>query len=91
MQKNFKMTEPLAHGYSSESTQRELPNEYQHDSVYVVFKDLCVLVLWTEVASAMEGLAKYNIIYHCMRRENSKVCEGFSDSTRTLRFDCGER
>ena len=25
------MTETLEHGYSSESTQRELSNEYQHD------------------------------------------------------------
>ena len=28
------MTESLAHGYSSESSQRELSNEYQHDRVY---------------------------------------------------------
>ena len=27
------MMETLAHGYSSESTQRELSNEYQHDRV----------------------------------------------------------
>ena len=34
MLKTFKkMTETLAHGYSSESTQRELSNEYQHDRV----------------------------------------------------------
>ena len=32
-QKNVKMTETLAHGYSSESTHREPPNEYQHDRV----------------------------------------------------------
>ena len=31
MQTTFKMTETLAHGYSSESTQWELSNEYQHD------------------------------------------------------------
>ena len=28
-----KMTETLTHGYSSESTQGELSNEYQHDMV----------------------------------------------------------
>ena len=28
------MTENLAHRYSSESTQRELSNEYQHDRVW---------------------------------------------------------
>ena len=51
-----KMTEILAHGYSSESTQRELSNEYQHDRVQMVFKNLCVPVLWMEVALALEGL-----------------------------------
>ena len=33
MQKNGKITETMAYGYSSESTQRELFNEYQHDRV----------------------------------------------------------
>ena len=33
MQKIFKMNETLAYGYSYESTQRELLNEYQHDRV----------------------------------------------------------
>ena len=28
-----KMTETLPHGYSSDSAQRELSNEYQHDRV----------------------------------------------------------
>ena len=32
------MTETLAHGYSSESTQPELSNEYQHDRVKMVFQ-----------------------------------------------------
>ena len=50
------MTETLAHGYSSESTQRELSIEYQHDRIYMIFKNLCVLVLWTKVASALGGL-----------------------------------
>ena len=54
--KNLKMTETLAHGYSSESTQRELSNEYQHGRVWMFFKNLCILVLWTKVASALEGL-----------------------------------
>ena len=38
MQKIWKMTETLAHGYSSESAQRELSNEYQHDRVLDVFE-----------------------------------------------------
>ena len=50
------MTETLANGYASESTQRELSNEYQHDRVSMVFKDFSVLVFWTNVASALEGL-----------------------------------
>ena len=29
--KTLKMNETLAYGYSSDSTQRELSNEYQHD------------------------------------------------------------
>ena len=33
MQKSWKMTEIMACGYSSESTQWELSNEYQHDRV----------------------------------------------------------
>ena len=52
------MTETLAHGYSSESTQEELSNEYQYDKVKMVFKNLCILVLWTKVASELEGLIK---------------------------------
>ena len=56
MQNIWKMTETLAHGYSSESTQQELSNEYQHDRVKMVFKNLWVLVLWAKVASALEAL-----------------------------------
>ena len=36
MQKNLKMTETLANGYSYESAQQELSNEYQHDRVQMV-------------------------------------------------------
>ena len=32
------MTETLAHGYLSDSTQRELFNEYQHDRISMVFQ-----------------------------------------------------
>ena len=53
------MTETLAHWYSSESTQQELFNEYHHDRVYMVLKNLCILVLWTKVASALKGLRKW--------------------------------
>ena len=50
------MTETLANGYSSESTQWELSNEYQHDRVWMVIQNLGILVLWMKVASALEGL-----------------------------------
>ena len=57
MLKTWKRTETLAYWYSSESTQRELCNEYQYDRVLLVcYQNLCVLVLWTKVASALEGL-----------------------------------
>ena len=49
------MTETLAHGYLSESTLRELSDEYRHHRVRKVFKNLSVLVLWTKVALALEG------------------------------------
>ena len=52
--KTWKFTETLANGYSSESTQRELSNEYQHDSVLIVFfKDFDILVLWMKVADSI--------------------------------------
>ena len=50
MQKTLKMTKILANGYSYESTQWELSNAYQNDSVKMVFKNLCIFVLWTKVA-----------------------------------------
>ena len=52
------MTETLANGYSFESAHRELSNEYQHDRVLMVLKNICLLVNWTKVASALEGLSK---------------------------------
>ena len=56
MQKIRKMTQTLANGYSYESAQRELSNEYQHDRVQMVIKNLCVIVLGMKVALALEGL-----------------------------------
>ena len=43
----LKMTEPLAHWYSSDSDKQELSNEYQHDWVWIVIKHFlhsCTLV-----------------------------------------------
>ena len=52
-----KNPDTLAYGYSCESTQWELSNEYQHDRVWLVFRNIGVIVLWTKVASALEGLS----------------------------------
>ena len=57
-EKALKITETLTNGYSSESTQRALSNEYQHNRFWMVFKDFYVFVLWTKVVSALEGLRK---------------------------------
>ena len=51
------MTKTLAFVYSSESTQQELSNEYKHDRVQMLFKNLCALVLWTKVDPAFEELS----------------------------------
>ena len=49
--------------YSSESTQWELSNRYQHDRVKMFFKSICVLLLWTKVASALEGLTVCTYVF----------------------------
>ena len=46
----------MTHRYSSESAQREQSIGYQHERVQMVFKDLCIIVLWTKVATALEVL-----------------------------------
>ena len=41
MQKTWKNDwNPVAHGYSSESAQRELSYEYQHDRVKMIFRNI---------------------------------------------------
>ena len=49
------MTEIPTYGYSSDSSQQELSNEYQDDRVKMFFRNMCVLVLRMKVASALEG------------------------------------
>ena len=44
----------LAYGYSYEITL--LSNEYQHDRVKMVFKNLRILIFWATLALALEGL-----------------------------------
>ena len=69
------MTETLAYGYSFESTQREPSNEYQHDRVWMVIKNLCVIVL-KKIASPLEGLRRdryqYSILYQILA-SNGKI------------------
>ena len=46
------------------SAQREIFNEYQHDRVKMVFKDLYIPEPWAKVASALDGLnsnLKWNV------------------------------
>ena len=54
--KKIKMTETLANGYSYESTQQELSSEYPHDLVRMIFIIFCIVVNWTKINSASEGL-----------------------------------
>ena len=44
------MTETVAHG-TDPIVLSDSINEYQHDRDQMVFKNCCVLVLWTKVAS----------------------------------------
>ena len=82
-----KMIEILANGYSSESSQRELSNEYQHDSVSMVFKNLCILVLWTKVSPALEVLGKeYESEYHAMNHHDQLKKIHLSDAFTPLLY-----
>ena len=78
MQKKRKMTETLAHGYSSDSTVS------MHDRVYMVFKNVCIYVLLTKVASAFEGLTKI-ILKHGSTFKFRSSC---NSGKKVLRFTC---
>ena len=56
LKKALKMTETLANGYSSDSSQRGLSYEYPDDLVRMIFIILCILVHLTKEATALEGL-----------------------------------
>ena len=49
------MTQTLAHGYSSQSTLREIFNEYPHDRVLMIFRSLCALVFDESSLSIVRG------------------------------------
>ena len=67
------MTETLAYGYSSESTQPGLSKEYQYDMLKFVFKKICVFVLWPKVASTSEGLKVGKLFSICFSSEHSVI------------------
>ena len=67
------MIETLACVCSSESTQRELSNEYQNGRVWMVFKNDWVLVLWTKVAPALEGLNGASLMSYFSKMVSSSV------------------
>ena len=48
--------EPLTDGYSSDGTQQEPSNEYQHGRVQNNFRMFCVLVPLMKVAPALDGV-----------------------------------
>ena len=56
MTKSSEITETMENGYSSDSTQRELSNEYQHDRVKMIF--VFYLLFWPFDGSKLvvEGL-----------------------------------
>ena len=54
MQKNWKMTETLTCGYSYDSTQRDISNEYQHDRVYMFFLNCLYFSTMDENSLSME-------------------------------------
>ena len=69
--KSKKMTENLAH---LRVLSKSYPIKYQHDRVLMVFKNLCILVLWTKLVSALEGLIENR--GHYSTKPGEKLCEG---------------
>ena len=49
------MTETLANGYSSESTPRELSNEYQHDGFEMIFIIFCFFCIGGILCGVEQG------------------------------------
>ena len=75
---------------SSESTQRELSNEYQHDRVLMVFKNLCILVHQRKVALVLEGLTPMSSNFNFPHRYLMVNCCGgcwLKSSIRFSKFD----
>ena len=79
--KNLKNDQTLANGYPSERTRRELSNEYQHDRVSMIFKNLCVIMLWMKVASALKGL---NTFLHLLHYNYHLSCQSLTFTITAL-------
>ena len=67
MQKFLKMTETLAHGYSSESTHQELPTN-TNVTGFRRFSKIFAHILWMKVALSLEGLT-----YSCLQISVARV------------------
>ena len=59
MQKNLKITETMANGYSSDSTRRGLSYEYRDDLVRMIFVFFPIFVHLMKVTPASEGLIQF--------------------------------
>ena len=73
MQKTWKMIESLAHGYSSEGTQQELPNEYQqiqHNRGLDGFQNFLHLYGFDE-RNISVGRVEYGMLFEKNRKFNS--------------------
>ena len=61
MTKICEMTETMENGYSPDSTQWELSNEYNMTGLRRVWLLFCYFVHWTEVTLAAEELSYFNL------------------------------
>ena len=52
------MNETLACGYSSQSTWRDLFNEYQHDRTWIVSENLCIVLGIEDLCAKRDDLHK---------------------------------
>ena len=81
MTKNWEMTEILAHGYSSDSTQQEISYEYPHDLIMMTFINLwhsCALdksnLSIRRVNNSSEIFSNIILIIHIHCKLSGHVC-----------------
>ena len=73
----------MANGYSSESTQRELSNEYQHDRIWMTFIIFCFFVRWMNVLN----LSSRKVIHPSIVANQICVGVGACGLIRTAIYD----